>query len=96
MRLRQLALGGVRDAAAVVDGGRGGAVQVGVGGQRFGDQIVPSAEPHQHVDPQRHERFQPVRHRRGFDGQQFGSELAGEFVGGLAARLANCPSNIAE
>ena len=56
---------------------------VGVGGQRLGDQLVPPAEPHQHVDPQRHERFQPVRHRRGFDGQQLGGQLPGEFVGGL-------------
>ncbi len=52
-------------------------------GQRLGDQLVPPAEPDQHVNSQRHERFQPVRHRRRLDGQQLGGELAGEFVGGL-------------
>ena len=81
VRLRQLALGGVRNTAAVVDGGRGAAVQIDILGQRLGDQLVPPAESHQHVNPQRHERFQPVGHRRRLDGQQLRGELRGEFVG---------------
>ena len=90
-RLRQLPLGGVRDTAAVVDGRRGAAVQLAVVRQRFGDQLVPAAEPDQHVHPQRHERLQPVGHRRRLDGQQLRRELAGEFVGGLQARSATDP-----
>ena len=62
--LWQLALRRVRHAASVVDGGRRAAVQVGVIGKRFGDQVVPPAEPYEHVYPQGHECLQPVRHRR--------------------------------
>jgi hypothetical protein len=78
-----LAFGGMRNTAAVVDGCRRAAVQVGVLGQRLRDQLVPPAESHQHVNSQRHERFQPVRHRRGLDGEQLGGELRGQLVGSL-------------
>ena len=76
----------MRDAAAVVDGRGGGAVQLGVVGQRLGDQLVPPAEPDQHVHPQGHERLQPVGHRRRLDREQLGRELRREFVGGLQRR----------
>ena len=54
------------------------------------DQLVPPAESHQHVNPQRHERFQPVGHRRRLDRQQFRRKLTGEFVRGIerGARIA--------
>ncbi len=39
------------------------------------------------MNPQRHERFQPVRHRWRLDGEQLRGELTGELVGGLQARL---------
>ena len=73
-----------------MDGGRRTAVQVGIFRNWFGDQVVPSSEPHQHVNPQRHERLQPVRHRRRLDRQQIGRQLAGEFGRGIqrGARIA--------
>jgi hypothetical protein len=81
--LRQLALCGVRHAAAVVDGGGGTAIQFGIFGQRLCDQVIPPAEPDEHVDPQGHERLQPVGHWWRLDCQQFGRELTGELGRGI-------------
>lgn len=51
MGLSELAGGRQGDTTAIVNRGRRGAVEVPVAWQWLCDQLLPSAEPHQHVGP---------------------------------------------
>jgi hypothetical protein len=85
--LADLPGGRVRDAFGVVQHCRGHAVQLRVGGQWRGDDVRPAAEPDQGVHLHRHEPFQPVRHQRHFDPEQFFRDGRGELVGGVQRGL---------
>lgn len=66
---------GVRDALAVVGEGGRHAVEVLVGGEREGEEVVPHPEPDQDVHAHADERLEPVGHRRGGDPQQGPGEV---------------------
>ncbi len=61
---------GEGDASRVVAHRRGHRVQLGVGGHRQGQDVVPAAEADQHVDPHGEEGLQPVGHGRARHTQQ--------------------------
>ena len=60
-------------------------------GSGCGDEVVPASEPDQHVNAQRHERLQPVGHRRDLDRAAVPGSAGRRVRRRPAARSADCP-----